>query len=211
LIRRVELGGPDAAAAAPFFRAAGLEVEVLGPESAAHLRELDRQGVKYLLVHVGGDDGEPDGSHARAHHRVDLAGAADLAERVRPRERRLVRCLAFGYKHGIPQDATWVIDVRFLDNPYWVDELRPLDGRAAPVRDYVLGQPAAVELMDRLESVLRWAIPLYQRDYLTVAFGCTGGHHRSVVLAEEMARRLESLENADVTFEARDLGEPDRR
>lgn len=205
MIRRVELGGPEAVAAAPFFRAAGLQVEVLGAGNAAHLKALDAEGVKYLLVHVGADDGEPEGSYARAHHRIALEDAADLAGRVRPRERRLVRCLAFGYKHGVPQDATWVIDVRFLDNPYWVEALRPLDGRAPQVRDYVLAQPAALELIDRLEAVLRWAIPLYQRDELTVAFGCTGGHHRSVVLAEEMARRLESLENAEVTFEARDL------
>jgi len=205
VIKRVELGGPDAEAAAPFFRAAGLEVEVLGSGSAEHLRALDRESIKYLLVHVGADDGEPGGSHARAHHRISLDEAAGLAERVRPREKRLVRCLAFGYKNGIPPEATWVIDVRFLDNPYWVEELRPLDGRASEVREYVLSQPAAGELMERLESVLRWVVPLYQRDDLTVAFGCTGGHHRSVVLAEEMSRRLESLDNVEVTFEARDL------
>lgn len=205
MIRRVEIGGPDAAAAAPFFRAAGLQVEALGERSAEHLQALDREGVKYVLVHVGPDDGVPEGSFARAHHRIALAEAAGLAEQLRPRERRLIQCLAFGYKHGVPQDATWVVDVRFLDNPYWEPELRPLDGRHEAVRHYVLGQAAAVELMDRLESVLRWAIPLYQRDRLTVAFGCTGGRHRSVVLAEEMARRLRDLENAEVVFEARDL------
>ncbi|HEX6487452.1 MAG TPA: RNase adapter RapZ [Candidatus Dormibacteraeota bacterium] len=203
--RRVELGGPEAAAAAPLFRAVGLEVEVLDGPAAARLRELDRQRTKYLLVHVGADDGEPEGSYARAHHRIEFGAAADLAERVRPREHRLIRCLAFGYKNGAPDDATWVVDVRFLDNPYWVEELRPLDGRAPEVRDYVLRQPSAVELMDRLESMLRWCIPLYQRDDLTIAFGCTGGRHRSVVLAEEMARRLKSLEGCEVTFEARDL------
>ena len=95
--------------------------------------------------------------------------------------------------------------MRFLDNPYWVEELLGQDGRDEAVRAYVLGQPAAVELMNRLESVLRWALPLYQRDDLTVAFGCTGGRHRSVVLAEEMARRLSRLQNVDITFEARDL------
>ena len=112
MIRRVELGGPEAVAAAPFFRAAGLQVEVMGAGNAAHLKALDAEGVKYLLVHVGADDGEPEGSYARAHHRIALEDAADLAGRVRPRERRLVRCLAFGYKHGVPHDATWAIDVR---------------------------------------------------------------------------------------------------
>jgi rhodanese/phosphatase family RapZ-like protein len=201
----VLVGGAGAPEAAEMFRAAGLPVNVLGPDQAEELRAEDRDGVRYVLVHVGPDDGVAGGSYARAHHRVELDQVPDLAERLRPRERRLVRCLAFGYKNGIPQDATWVVDVRFLDNPYWVEELRPLDGRAEAVREYVLGQPAAVELIERLESVLRWAIPLYQRDDLTIAFGCTGGHHRSVVLAEEMARRLESMENADVVFEARDL------
>jgi rhodanese/phosphatase family RapZ-like protein len=201
----VLLGGSEAEAAAPFFRAAGIRVTVLGPDQAGELRAEDRDGVRYVLVHVGADDGVAEGSYARAHHRISIDEAPGLAERLKPRDRRLVRCLAFGYKHGVPQDATWVVDVRFLDNPYWVEELRPLDGRAPEVREYVLGQPAAVELMDRLEAVLRWALPLYQRDDLTIAFGCTGGHHRSVVLAEEMARRLETLENAEVTFEARDL------
>jgi hypothetical protein len=203
--RRLELGGPEAEAAAPFFRAAGLDVEVLGSSAAERLRELDREGVKYLLVHVGAADSAVGGSFERAHHRVTLDQAPVLAERVRPRERRRVRCLAFGYKHGLPEAANWVIDARFLDNPYWVEELRPLDGRARAVQDYVLAQPAAIELLERLESLLRWALPLYQRDELTVAFGCTGGRHRSVVLAAELGRRLQSLENVEVVFEARDL------
>lgn len=207
MIRRVEIGGEgeEAATAAEPFRAAGLEVEVLNGGGAARLRELDAEGVKYLLVHVGGPDGEPGGSYERAHHRIAPAEAAALAEKVRPRERRLVRCLAFGYKNGVPADATWVIDVRFLDNPYWVDELRGLDGRAEAVRGHVLSQPPAVELLDRLEGLLRWVLPLYQRDDLTVAFGCTGGRHRSVVLAEELARRLDGLDGCDVVFEAREL------
>jgi len=192
-VRRVEVGGEDAETAAPFFRAAGLQVEVLRAPAAEHLKTLDSEGTKYLLVHVGGDDGEPEGTYARAHHRIAAAEAPGLAERVKPRE------------NGVPEGATWVVDVRFLDNPYWVEELRGQDGRDEAVRAYVLGQPAAVELMNRLESVLRWALPLYQRDDLTVAFGCTGGRHRSVVLAEEMARRLSRLQNVDITFEARDL------
>jgi hypothetical protein len=205
VIRRVEIGGTNAAAVAPHFEAAGLEVEVLAEGAAQRLRDLDREGVKYLLVHVGPPDGEVVGSHERAHHRIAVEDASALAERVRPRERRLVRCLAFGYKNGVPQDATWVADVRFLDNPYWKAELRGLDGRHEAVRADVLGQAAARELMELLEPLLRWVIPLYQRDDLTVAFGCTGGHHRSVVLAEEMSRRLADLEGCDVVFETRDL------
>ena len=204
-MRYVLLGGAGAAAAADTFRAVGLEVNVLGQDQVGELRAEDREGVKYVLVHVGPDDGVPEGSYARAHHRITLADAAALAERIRPRERKQIRCLAFGYKNGVPQDATWLVDVRFLDNPYWDRELRDLDGRDEAVRRNVLGQPAAVELVDRLEAMLRWSLPLYQRDDLTVAFGCTGGRHRSVVIAAEMARRLAGIEGCDVVFEARDL------
>ena len=201
----VFVGGPDAEAAAPELRAAGLAVSVLGPRAAEELRRADAAGATYTLVHVGAGDQVAGGSFERAHHRVTLEQVPALAERLRPRERPLVTCLAFGYKHGLPAEATWLVDVRFLDNPYWVPELRDLSGSDRAVADFVLAQPAAVELMDRLESVLRWALPLYQRDRLTIAFGCTGGRHRSVALAAEMARRLAAIDGIDVEFTARDL------
>ena len=204
--RPVYVGGPEAEAAAPLFRAAGVdEVVVLGSDQAADLRAADARGVRYTLVHVGVDDGVREGSFVRAHHRVPLDQVPELAERLRPRGRPLVTCLAFAYKHGLPEDATWLVDVRFLDNPYWVPELRELNGLNPEVADYVLSQPAALELMSRLESVLRWALPLYQRDHLTIAFGCTGGRHRSVALAAEMARRLAEIDSIDVEFVTRDL------
>jgi hypothetical protein len=203
--KTVILGGPQAEAAAPVIRAAGVPVHVLGPRPAEELREIDAEGSRYTLVHVGAPEEVPGGSFDRAHHRVTLDQVAALAERLRPRERPLVTCLAFGYQHGVPEEATWLIDVRFLDNPYWVPSLRELTGRDPAVADYVLRQPAALELMGRLEAVLRWAIPLYQRDRLTVAFGCTGGRHRSVALAAEMARRLAEVDSFDVEFVTRDL------
>ena len=212
--RLVVLGGPDRAGAVAAFAGAGCDVRVLGEPAAAELREADAQGVGYTLVHVGPDDGEPGGSFERAHHRTTLTEAQTLAERLRPRERPLVRCVAFGYQRGLPEDPTWLVDVRFLDNPYWVGELRPLTGKDEAVRRYVLDQPAAVELLDRLEADLRWALPRYRRDLLTVAFGCTGGRHRSVALAAEMASRLAGHDGDqgdrgdggwDVKFEARDL------
>lgn len=199
------LGGADAEAAAPVFRAAHPDVRVLGPDAPAQLRALDGEGVSYTLVHVGPDDGQAGGSHERAHHRIALAEAEGLAAHLQPRERPLVTCLAFAYKNGIPEDATWLVDVRFLDNPYWVPELRDLNGSDPRVVDYVLSQPAAGELAERLAALLRWVIPLYQRDRLVVAFGCTGGRHRSVVMAQEMARRLASLDGVDVEFSARDI------
>lgn len=101
--------------------------------------------------------------------------------------------LSFGYKNGLPLDADLVVDCRFLPNPHWVDELRPLTGLDAAVRDYVLGQPAAGEFLDNLETLLLQLLPAYVAEgkaYLTIALGCTGGRHRSVAIAEEMARRL---------------------
>lgn len=183
-------------------------VLALRGDSAVVLKDADAQGIRYVLVHVGSDDGKRGGSHERAHHRVDVAQLRELAQQLKSRERMLITCLAFGYKRGIPDAAAWVVDVRMLNNPYWVDELRPLDGRDAPVRDYVLGQAAARDLLDNLERTLKNALPHYRdrgRSQLIVAFGCTGGRHRSVVVAREMAARLERLGDVDVEFTARDL------
>ena len=171
------------------------------------LKDADAQNIRYVLVHVGSTDGRAGGSHDRAHHRVDIAQLRELAQTLRSRDRLLVTCLAFGYKNGIPDGASWVVDVRLLDNPYWVDELRPLDGRDPRVRDFVVKQQAAQELLDNLDQTLRAAIPHYRergRSHLVVAFGCTGGRHRSVSMAREMADRLASAEDIDVEFTARD-------
>jgi len=101
--------------------------------------------------------------------------------------------LSFGYKHGLPLDADLVFDCRFLPNPHWVDDLRPLSGLDEPVRDYVLTQPAAAEFLDHLDDLVGQLLPAYLAEgkaYLTVAFGCTGGRHRSVAVSEEVGRRL---------------------
>jgi hypothetical protein len=172
------------------------------------LRQADAAGVSYVLVHHGPDDGVPGGTFERAHHRVELPELPELARRLRSREGMLITCLAFAFRQGIPAQSAWVIDARFLDNPYWVPELRELDGRDPRVRDYVMRQPAATALLDGIESTLRGAIPAYRargRMELTIAFGCTGGRHRSVVLAAEMGRRLTGLDGVEVEFQARDL------
>jgi UPF0042 nucleotide-binding protein len=101
--------------------------------------------------------------------------------------------VSFGYKHGIPLDVDIVLDCRFLPNPYWVDELRPLSGLDAPVRDYVLSMPDTTAFLDKVEDLLRMILPSFEQEgksYLTVAIGCTGGRHRSVVLADALAGRL---------------------
>lgn len=98
--------------------------------------------------------------------------------------------LSFGYKHGLPLDADLVFDCRFLPNPHWIEELRPLTGLDKPVRDYVLDQSAAPEFLDDLERLLERLLPAYVAEgkaYLTIALGCTGGQHRSVVMAEQVA------------------------
>src|SRR5919112_1285263 len=102
----------------------------------------------------------------------------------------LVTVASFGFKYGLPLDADMVVDVRFLPNPHWVPELRPLPGTDPAVRDYVLAQNDTGLFMARLEALLETALPGYVQEgkhYLTVAIGCTGGKHRSVVLAEELA------------------------
>ncbi|HEY2598994.1 MAG TPA: RNase adapter RapZ [Candidatus Dormibacteraeota bacterium] len=177
-------------------------------DAAVVLKDADARGISYVLVHVGANDGKAGGSHERAHHRVDVAQLRELAQSLKSRERMLITCLAFGFKKGIPDGAAWVVDVRLLENPYWVEELRPLDGRDTRVRDYVIGQPVAQELLDNLERTLRAALPHYRergRSQLVVAFGCTGGRHRSVAMAREMASRLEDVEDTDVEFVAREL------
>src|SRR5205823_1367451 len=172
------------------------------------LRDADRIGIKYVLVHEGDSDGDPGGTYERAHHRVDSEQLAELAKHLRSRRRPLVTCLAFGYKNGAPADAALLIDARFLDNPYWVPELRDLSGRDSAVSEFVMKQPAAHRLLDDVQRMVRDLLPLYQekgRMHVVVAFGCTGGRHRSVVLASELARRLRQTEGVDVDFVTRDI------
>jgi UPF0042 nucleotide-binding protein len=104
--------------------------------------------------------------------------------------------LSFGYKHGLPLDTDLVIDCRFLPNPHWVDDLRPLTGLDDPVRRYVLDQDVTAEFLAELTSLFRLLMPSYVKEgksYLTIAFGCTGGRHRSVAIAQEVAGALREL------------------
>lgn len=98
--------------------------------------------------------------------------------------------ISFGFKHGLPLDADVVLDCRFLPNPHWVPELRPLTGLDDEVRTYVLSTKEATELLERIDSLFDLVLSAYAREgksYLSIAIGCTGGRHRSVVLAEELA------------------------
>jgi len=119
-----------------------------------------------------------------------------------------VSITSFGFKYGAPRDADLVFDVRFLPNPHWVEELRPLPGTDARVRDYVQDQDQYTAFIDRLHALLDVIVPGYLdegKSYLTVAVGCTGGRHRSVVVAEELGRFFRER-GLPVRVSHRDLG-----
>jgi UPF0042 nucleotide-binding protein len=115
--------------------------------------------------------------------------------------------LSFGYKHGLPTDVDIVLDCRFLPNPYWVDSLRPLTGQDPAVVAHVLGEEAAQQFLDRLDALLDVLLPEYVSEgkaYLSIAFGCTGGRHRSVAIVEEVASRLRRR-GIEATVKHRDI------
>jgi RNase adapter protein RapZ len=105
----------------------------------------------------------------------------------------LVSCVSFGFKHGVPEDADLVFDVRFLPNPHFVPEFRPLTGRHPRVAKYIRSFPQTKEFVQRISELLVYLLPHYIREgksYLTISFGCTGGQHRSVMIAEEVSKHL---------------------
>lgn len=107
-----------------------------------------------------------------------------------------VSVVSFGFKHGAPRDVDLLFDVRFIPNPHWVPELRPHTGLEAPVRDYVLGMDQTVEFMAHCNALVGFLLPHYVaegKSYLSIGVGCTGGRHRSVVLAEELGAYVRSL------------------
>lgn len=134
--------------------------------------------------------------------RIDAVFAVGQSEAQR------ITLVSFGYKYGLPVDAEMVVDCRFLPNPHWIPDLRPHTGQDRSVREYVLGQPGALEFLDRYAEILALQRPGYLHEgkrSLTLAVGCTGGKHRSVVMAEQLAERL-SAAGAEVKVVHRDLG-----
>lgn len=145
----------------------------------------------------------------------DLKGNADLVldtsdlnvHELRDRLRELfaedraepliqMNIVSFGFKHGLPLDVDLLFDCRFLPNPHWVASLRPLRGTDQPVQSYVMGQEETQPFLDRLRDLLALVLPAYVREgkaYLSIGVGCTGGHHRSVVIAEELGKIVASL------------------
>ncbi|MGJ9412476.1 RNase adapter RapZ [Aeromicrobium sp. CF4.19] len=136
-----------------------------------------------------------------------------LAQRMRsafeePEDGLRASVMSFGFKYGLPIDADMVADMRFLPNPHWVPELRPMSGLDAPVRDYVRAQPRAVEFLDAYENLvdlLTGGFLHEDKRFLTIAIGCTGGRHRSVAMSEAFAERLRSHDVRTLVVH-RDLG-----
>jgi len=133
----------------------------------------------------------------------------DEYSEVEPQQRMLLHLISFSYKIGIPPEADLVMDVRFLPNPYFVDELRPLTGNEPRVREFVLGQEETLAFLSEFHRFLDFLLPRFQREgktHLTLAIGCTGGQHRSVVIANVLGEHL-SQENLPFTLTHRDVAQ----
>lgn len=122
---------------------------------------------------------------------------AYIQERYQVSTRKMVASvLSFGFKYGVPVEADFIVDVRFISNPYFVSDLRPLTGHDEKVASYVMAQEDTSDFIKRTEDYLRWLIPRYEKEgkaYFTVGIGCTGGRHRSVAIANEISRRLSDI------------------
>jgi len=142
--------------------------------------------------------------HELRDHIADALGGESKQARTR------VFITSFGFRHGVPADADLVFDVRFLPNPNYIPEFRELSGRNPRVARYIRGFPQTVEFLDRISDLLIYLLPHYVREgksYLTIAFGCTGGHHRSVMMADEIQKRLARV-GYKVKTTHRDLEKP---
>ena len=120
-----------------------------------------------------------------------------------------ITVLSFGFKYGIPNDADLVFDVRFLPNPYYIEELRPMSGNDQPVRDYVMNNDTAKQFLTKLTDMVEFLIPNYiseGKTQLVIGIGCTGGKHRSVTLANELYKRLSGKKGYGLKIEHRDIG-----
>ncbi len=131
----------------------------------------------------------------------------DIAKKGRTDSPTSIHILSFGYKYGTPPDADLIIDVRFLSNPFFVPELKPLTGEMEPVRQFVLNDPNCKSFIDKYLDLLMFLLPLYEREgksYLTIAVGCTGGKHRSVAIAGVLFEHLKKP-GVHITISHRDI------
>ncbi len=194
------------------IRAAGFKVELLYLDATdeALIRRFSETRRRHPLAE---GDSAVDGIRRERQLLADLRSVADqvidttginvhqLRDAIRERyladsrvKQLTVTLVSFGFRHGLPPEADLVMDVRFLPNPYFVEEIKAFDGSRPEVARYVFQSPAATEFLDRLVAMLDFLLPLYEREgkaYLTVAIGCTGGQHRSVAMVLALAERLD--------------------
>ncbi len=163
-------------------------------------QEFDQTARRYWLVKIGAPRGEDFHEPTREPHRrllsVNPSSAAYLRQLLddwRDRETVRVDCFTFGYRNGLPAEADWVVDTRFLDSPYWIPEMRQLSGSDPMVRRHMMAQEGAQQLVENFLPMLLHLLPLYRaqrRSVLRIAVGCTGGQHRSVAIAAELVDRI---------------------
>ncbi len=201
-------------AGADFLPSPDTAVVVSEVSGQSWVHTFDNHEVRYWLVNVGTPAHPGYQPPARQPHRRllgigpnDRAYLTQLLDDWRDREVVRVDCFTFGYRDGLPAEADWVVDTRFLDSPYWVPEMRDLPGSDPRVRARLMAQPGARELIDSFLPMFLNLLPLYRaqrRSVLRLAVGCTGGKHRSVAVASELVDRI----NATGLAKARKLDRP---
>ena len=183
----------------------------------AQRRPHPLQGEGRVLDGIRAERSLFEGLRLASDRTIDTTGmnVHELARTVRemfadgPDKKLNLTVMSFGFKHGSPTDANFMADMRFIPNPHWIPELRPLTGQDAPVRDYVLSNSGTEEFISNYLEALRPVLEGYRREgkyYATLAIGCTGGKHRSVAVAEEIARRLSAFPEVNVHVLHRDKG-----
>jgi UPF0042 nucleotide-binding protein len=208
------------------IRRAGYHIQVVFLEAADEV--LVRRFSETRRPHPLGEPGGPTAGIRR--EREGLSGLRGLADRIvdtsaltvhelRDELQRIFRApteqsgltvflVSFGYKFGAPSDAEMILDARFLANPFFVDELRPKTGGDPAVAAFVLDRPEAKEFLARVRGLLDFSLPLYRREgktYFTIAIGCTGGRHRSVMIAERLKQALAVIDGTRVRVKHRDI------
>ena len=183
----------------------------------AQRRPHPLQGEGRVLDGIRAERSLFEGLRLASDRTIDTTGmnVHELARSVRemfadgPDKKLNLTVMSFGFKHGSPTDANFMADMRFIPNPHWIPELRPLTGQDAPVRDYVLSNSGTEEFISNYLEALRPVLEGYRREgkyYATIAIGCTGGKHRSVAVTEEIARGLSAFPEVNVHVLHRDKG-----
>ncbi|HET7677694.1 MAG TPA: RNase adapter RapZ [Candidatus Limnocylindrales bacterium] len=199
-----------------FFLEARDEVLIRRFSETRHRHPLDRRGG--IAASIAEERRLLDEVRDQADHVIDTSdlSSRQLRERIfaalgaadEEAGRISLQLISFGFKYGVPLEADLVFDVRFMENPFYVPELRPLSGLTDPVREHVLGQPAARRFLEFARDFFAWAIPAYVaegKNRLTVAIGCTGGYHRSITIAEELAAAWREQDYGPVSVWHREL------